>query len=182
MITFKIDELTPCLKDCKTGELVQTEVVELKRKSYLAQFNKRTGWYVNWSKFPKSVRIFALVLSGTMDIQGMVAVSPNIEMNAMYIDWASTAPQNDIHKYKKQKYSGVGGHLIAIDAEMSMRYGFNGWIYGKAMNEEVFRHFIVDHGAYPLPKSIHPFALYFDGVTTRRIREVYDYEWTDEII
>ena len=32
MITFEIDELTPCLKDTETGELVQTEVVELKRK------------------------------------------------------------------------------------------------------------------------------------------------------
>ena len=182
MITFEIDELTPCLKDTETGELVQTEVVELKRKSFLAKFNKRTGWYVNWSQFSKSVRIFALVLKGTMDIQGLVAVSPNFEMKTMYIDWACTAPHNDKNKTGKQKYIGVGGHLIAIAAEMSMRYGFNGWVFGKAINERVFKHLIYDHGALPLPKSIHPFALYFDGVTTKRIREVYDYEWTDEII
>ena len=117
-----------------------------------------------------------------MDIQGLVAVSPDYEMKTMYIDWACTAPHNDINKNGTQKYSGVGGQLIAIAAEMSMRYGFNGWIYGKAMNEEVFKHFIQHHGALPLPKVIHPFALYFDGVTTKRIREVYDYEWTDEII
>ena len=71
MITFMIDEFTPCLKDCETGELFQTEVVELKRKSYLAQFHSRNGWYVNWSKFPKSVRVFALVLKGTMGHSGV---------------------------------------------------------------------------------------------------------------
>ncbi len=32
MITFMVDEFTPCLKDCETGEIFHTEVVELKRK------------------------------------------------------------------------------------------------------------------------------------------------------
>ena len=52
MITFKIDEFTPCLKEVKTGEIYDTEVVRIKRKSFLSKFNKKTGWYVNWSKFP----------------------------------------------------------------------------------------------------------------------------------
>ena len=52
MIAFKIDELTPCLTDALTGETFQTEVVELKRKSFLSKFNPETGWYVDWGAFP----------------------------------------------------------------------------------------------------------------------------------
>ena len=49
VIAFKIDDLTPCLTDALTGETFQTEVVELKRKSFLSKFNADTGWYVDWS-------------------------------------------------------------------------------------------------------------------------------------
>ena len=48
MINVMIDEFTPCLKDAKTGELVQTEVIRIKRKSFLRKYNKKNGWYVNW--------------------------------------------------------------------------------------------------------------------------------------
>ena len=57
MITVTIDEFTPCLKNTKTGEIVETEVIRLRRKSFLAKYNKRTGWYVNWSKFHPNVEI-----------------------------------------------------------------------------------------------------------------------------
>ena len=65
MITFCIEELTPCLKDVITGDILDTEVVALKRRSFLSKFNKKTGWYVNWGKMPQDVLIYALVLKGT---------------------------------------------------------------------------------------------------------------------
>jgi len=43
MITFVIDELTECLKDSITGEKLETEVIELKRKSLLSKFNSKTA-------------------------------------------------------------------------------------------------------------------------------------------
>ena len=49
MINVYIDEFTPCLKDGKTGELVQTEVIRIRRKSFLKKYNKKNGWYVNWA-------------------------------------------------------------------------------------------------------------------------------------
>ena len=39
MINVMIDEFTPCLKDARTGELVQTEVIQIKRKSFLKKYN-----------------------------------------------------------------------------------------------------------------------------------------------
>ena len=64
MITVTIDEFTPCLKNTITGEILETEVVRLKRKSFLSKYNIRTGWYVNWGKFEPRVEIYALVLKG----------------------------------------------------------------------------------------------------------------------
>jgi hypothetical protein len=32
MINVWIDEFTPCLKDAKTGELVQTEVIRIRKE------------------------------------------------------------------------------------------------------------------------------------------------------
>ena len=47
MITFTIDEITACLKDTQTGDTVETEVIRIRRKSFLSKFNEKTGWYVN---------------------------------------------------------------------------------------------------------------------------------------
>lgn len=47
MITFTIDEIIPCLKSTETGEIFETEVVRLKKKSFLSKFNSKTGWYIN---------------------------------------------------------------------------------------------------------------------------------------
>ena len=43
MINVYIDEFTPCLKDVETGELVDTEVIRIKRPSFLRKYNKRNG-------------------------------------------------------------------------------------------------------------------------------------------
>ena len=123
MITFKIDELTPCLKSVETGDFYETEVKRLKRKS-LSCFNKRTGWYVNWSKFPSDVEVYALVLKGTNDIQGLIAISYDDCAKAVYVHWGCTAPHNNIWQYGSQKYSGVGGHLFAIAGELSEKHGY----------------------------------------------------------
>ena len=47
MITVFIDDLTPCLIDNTTGEIVETEVIQIKRKSFLDKYNSKTGWYKN---------------------------------------------------------------------------------------------------------------------------------------
>jgi len=181
MITFEIDELTACLKDSVTGETQETEVIELKRKSVLSKYNKRSGWYVNWGKFRKGIRVFALVLKGTFDIQGLVAIEPDDEAKALHLVWACTAPQNNKKKppIGEQKYIGVGGHLFAIAAEMSERYGYEGFLYGEAMDEKLMWYYIEKFGAIRVPRE-HPFSISFSGKVTKRIREVYDYVWTDE--
>ena len=50
MINVYIDEFTPCLKDYETGDIIETEVIRIKRKSFLSKFNQKNGWYTNWAK------------------------------------------------------------------------------------------------------------------------------------
>lgn len=35
MVLVEIDELTPCLQDTSTGDIVETEVIKISRKSFL---------------------------------------------------------------------------------------------------------------------------------------------------
>ena len=48
MVTVWLDEITPCLKDAVTGDIVETEVLQIQRKSFLKKFNEKNGWY-KWS-------------------------------------------------------------------------------------------------------------------------------------
>lgn len=180
MITFIIDEVIPCLKNVETGEIYDTEVVRLKRKSFLSKFNRRTGWYINWGKFDEETEIYALVLKGTVDIQGLIAIRYDEDCKAVNIAWACTAPQNNVWQYKKQKYSGVGGHLFAIASELSVKKGYEGFVYGEAIDRELYEYYIERFGAYPLPPVNNPYRFMLSDEATAYIREVYNYEWSDE--
>lgn len=182
MITFKIDELVPCLKEVATGDIYNTEVICIRRKSILEKYNKNTGWYVNWSRFPSETEVYALVLKGTYDVQGMIAVRYDDEARAVHVVWGCTAPHNNIWQYGKQKFSGVGGHLLALASELSVKHGYDGFLFGEAMDEELYNYYCDEFGALYLPPLNHPYRFMLSDVATAHIREVYSYEWTDEVI
>ena len=57
MVTVWLDEITPCLKDALTGDLVETEVLQIQRTSFLKKFNQKNGWYINWADLAKEYMI-----------------------------------------------------------------------------------------------------------------------------
>lgn len=182
MINFKVDQLTPCLKEKDTGEIYETEIISLKRKSFLSKFNRKTGWYINWGDFSDEIQVFALVLKGTLDIQGMIAIEYDNVSKAVHLVWGCTAPHNNVWEYGTQKFLGVGGHLLAIAAELSERQGYEGYLYGEAMDQELFQYYLEHFNALPLPPINHPYRFMLSTEATKGIREVYDYEWTDECL
>ena len=95
MINVYIDEYTPCLKDSETGEIFETEVIRIKRKSFLSKFNKRNGWYVDWVDLLKENEIYALVIKGTVSIEGLVALKAIKDYGAVYVTWLCSAPHNN---------------------------------------------------------------------------------------
>ena len=147
MIPFVIDSLTPCLKNVQTGDIVETEVVRIKRKSFLAKFNERTGWYVDWSKFEKETEIYALVITGTVDIQGFIALTDDEQSNAVYINWACTSPANNVWRNGSKQYEGVGGHLFAIAMQVSVQRGHGGCVHAIAMDKDILQHYVEAFGA-----------------------------------
>lgn len=179
MINVYIDEFTPCLKNAKTGELVQTEVIRIRRKSFLKKYNKKNGWYVNWELLADENEIYALVVEGSVDIQGLVAIAKDENLKAIYIAWMCTNPENNKLINEDVKYLGVGGHLFAIAAQKSVEYGFDGYIYGFAANKELLDHYVnVFNGEHI--GVLHPYQFAIDEENAAKIMEVYDYEWTDE--
>ena len=178
-IAVWIDEIVPCLKDNRTGEIVETEVVRIRRKSFLSKYNKKNGWYVNWADLLKENQIYGLVLKGTVDIQGLVAVQPIKDYQAVYITWMCTAPDNNPMFVEEKKYLGVGGHLFAIAGDLSMKEGFGGAITGNAADSKLVEHYCETFGAEHLG-LLHPYQFFVDEENAKKIKEVYEYEWTDE--
>lgn len=178
MITFKIDELTPCLKHIESGEIYDTEMIRLRRKSFLSKFNSKTGWYCNWSEFCDTVEIYALVLKGTFDIQGLIAIEDVKESNATHIVWACTSPENNRFEYGTQRFKGVGGHLLAFAGKKSMDYGHNGYIYAEAMNKELLSYYINEFGAsyFPYGNPPHPYRFIITEKSIVPIMEVYNFD------
>lgn len=181
MITVGIDELTPCLKDERTGAILETEVIRIKRASFLKNYNSHTGWYTNWAKLLKENEVYALVLKGTVDIQGLVAICPNPDMQAVFVTWMCAAPVNNKQLVEQKKYLGVGGHLFAIAAKKSIDWGFGGALTGFAANMELVRHYSEVFYAEHIG-MLHEYQIFIDEESAQKLVEVYDYEWTDEEI
>ncbi len=179
MITVWLDDFTPCLKDSLTGDLVETEVLRVQRTTFLKKFNSRNGWYVNWEDLSRNNEIYALVLEGTVDIQGLVALRPDNDMQSVFVSWMVAAPQNNRDLAEKQKYYGVGGHLFAIAIQKSVEYGFGGAITGFAASEELLKHYIKWFDATPIG-ILHPYHLAIAGEAARKVVETYDYRWSDD--
>lgn len=181
MVNVFIDEFTPCLKDVKTGELVQTEVIRITRKTFLKKYNEQNGWYTDWDKLLDENEVYALVVEGSVDIQGLVALACDENSKAVYISWMCASPENNHQINDTVKYLGVGGHLFAIAAKKSVDFGFNGMMYGFAANQDLLEHYQKVFNAEFIG-ILHPYQFAIDEENARKIMEVYTYEWTNEQI
>ncbi|MCM1044199.1 MAG: hypothetical protein NC417_01705 [Candidatus Gastranaerophilales bacterium] len=116
-----------------------------------------------------------------MDIQGLVAVTRNDDMQALYISWMCASPDNNKQLTDTVKYLGIGGHLFAIAAQKSVSYGYDGYMYGFAADKKLLEHYVnTFHGE--VIAILHPYQFAIDEQAAKEIMEVYDYEWTDEEI
>ena len=94
--------------------------------------------------------------------------------------------KNYLVKYAKRlsrvEMEGVGGHLFAIASELSLKHGYDGFLYAEAMDQELYDYYCSEFQALKLPPIDNPYRFMMSDEVTARIREVYSYEWTDEII
>jgi len=182
MICVDIDQLTPCLVNNVTGDIVNTEVIKISRKSFLSKFHSKNGWYTNWKNLSMDCEIYALVISGSVDIQGLIAMNlqKSSDMDVGFIDWAVAAPWNNPELVVQKRFDGVGGHLIAMAADWSEKNGYSNVVTGFCRNVDIMNHFINAYGAEHIPTGLHPYHIVFEQESALKIRRVYDYEWTDD--
>ena len=179
MITIDIDELTPCLILNQTGEIVETEVVRIRRKSFLNKYNKGNGWFTRWSDELDNNEVYALVIKGTVDIRGLVSLRYEKEAQMTYISWMCANPDSIGFKAREKKYNGIGGHLFAIAIARAEELGSNGYVYGFAANEDLYNHYAECYCAEKIG-MLHPYHMAIYGDASKRIREEYTYAWTNE--
>lgn len=68
---------------------------------------------------------------------------------------------------------------IAIAAQKSIDFGFDGYMYGFAANQDLLDHYIKAFDGEFIG-MLHPYQFAISEESSIKIREVYDYEWTDE--
>ena len=175
-IDIWIDDLVPCLRDTKTGELKETVVFRIESRKYLKAFSKENGWKINWNEIPSQVEVYALALKENNAIQGLVAIRNDYDSKAVYLHWACSAPWNNKHDFGEQKYSGVGGHLFAIAADKSISWGYDGVMHGFAANSKLLEHYINVFKAEYLG-MLHQYQFFINEQSAKNLLEVYKYEW-----
>lgn len=178
IINIEIDELTPCLRDNKTGELVETEVRQIIDYNELKECTPQNGWDFPWDKPPKDSEVYAVSVKDSTEIEGLIALRSEPNNDAVYMYWGNAAPHNRItDNNTEKKYNGVGGHLFAVAIHKSLQNGFGGVIYADAANKELLSHFINEHGAFPIGTHEHPYRFLLDGESAKNLFKTYNFDW-----
>lgn len=116
-----IDELTDCLVDRSTGELIETEY---RRRTELINKKDYIGWKFDWSKTEKEgYNIYELFIKDDDIVQGRISLK--IDGGVADVDIVESAPHNYGHF---GKYQGVGGHLFAIACQISNEAECDGFV------------------------------------------------------
>lgn len=167
-IDIQIDELTPCLVEVETGNVLQTAYRQVDRQELKGL--KRKGWLFDWTDSDlDGDEIYKLTLSGDEEIQGLIALRYEERSRAVYAHLAESAPHNrGTHK----RYKGVGGHLFAVAARKSLDRGYGGYVFLDAKNMELVRHYQKEIGAFLLGMP-HPYRMVLDEEAAARLLDKY---------
>lgn len=164
----KIDRFTPCLIERSTGKIVQTSFSKATSKELTGL--KKKGWAFNWKAADlKNAIVYKLTLEGSSEIQGLIALTDFVRDQALYVNIAESAPHN---RGPEKQYEGVGGHLFAIAAQISIDHGFGGFIFMDAKNTELVEHYHEKMGAQLLGMP-HPYRMFIDEEAAQRLLKIY---------
>lgn len=164
-----IDKFTPCLENTETGELMPT-VYERASRNDLLQLK---GWNFNWlDKELEYTEIYKLCVAGDKKIQGLVAVTDFKRDMAVYVNIAESAPHN---LGKNKKFNGVGGHLFAIAAKISLEKGYGGFLFMDAKNTDLVKHYSKTLNAVLLGRP-HPYRMFIDEENAMKLLDTYTFE------
>lgn len=165
---IEIDRFTPCLTERETGRIVQTSFSTATPEE-LANL-KDEGWLFDWlGDDLQKATVYKLTAKESSKIQGLIALTDFSHDQALYVNIAESAPWN---RGVEKKYEGVGGHLFAIAAQISIDHGFGGFVFMDAKNVDLVRHYQDKMGAQLLGMP-HPYRMFIDEEAASRLLEIY---------
>ncbi len=130
------------LVNVKTGKVVETQIRKVDPKS-LKGFNKKTGWNVDWTSLGLKVEVYAITVKDDKRLQGLVGFEKKEDYQSMYVNWMSTAPQNNkLLNNGEKEYDGVGSMLIAKAVEESIKAGYDGHMHGIANTSKTLDYYV----------------------------------------
>lgn len=127
-INIEIDEITNCLKETSTGKECEMEyhLIDKPISKKKAIELKRKGWLFDWSLPQKNGNlVYELTLKDKNEIQGLIAMRPQEDARAIYVEHVESAPHN---RKKLKKFKGVGAHLFAIACKISFENSYEGYV------------------------------------------------------
>ena len=131
-IDIEIDGLTNCLVKRTTGEECDTQYRLISKTITKSEAEKliKEGWLFDWSiPHTQGYEIYELLLDGTEERQGMIALKHIRDQLYTHVDIVEAAPKN---RGKNGEYQGVGAHLFAIACKLSWDVGNEGFVQFKA--------------------------------------------------
>ena len=129
--------MTDCLVAREDGMVYDTEYRLVSRTitESDAQELKQMGWKFDWSIPHKNgYDIYELLIEGTDEIQGMIALKHIRDQLYTHVDIVEAAPHNI---GKSGVYKGVGAHLFAIACKLSWDVGNEGYVQFTAKTDLV---------------------------------------------
>lgn len=167
IINIKLDAITPCLVDRKTGTIVNTHFEKIHMTAERAKKFMATGWKFDWSIPEKEgYTIYKLTLKDDDVIQGLISLKSG--EGYVFAGNAENAPHNLGHL---GRYEGTGGHLFAIACLQSKKEGFGGFVVFDAKTR------LIDHYQRVLnAKLINAQRMYIDEYAAEKLLKRYNLE------
>jgi hypothetical protein len=123
-LDFVIDKLTNSIENTSTGEVFDTEVVQLKTKDVMQI--KKTDWQFDWVREVKDTtkEVYKLTTRNNPTIiQGLISMED--KQDHIFMHLIESAKFN---KNKGKVYLGVPGNLVAFACKISVGKGYHGFL------------------------------------------------------
>ncbi len=131
-LDFVIDDITDCIVNSLTGEIIQTEVT-LVNKVDLKEVLIKNGWLFNWNKLYREKDdefFYKLTVQDDLKVQGLIKLS--IESDHIFMHLIESAPEN---RGDDKIYRGVAGNLVAFICKLSFDLGYEGCVAFRAKTD-----------------------------------------------
>ncbi len=167
-MNVEIDKFTPCLERTSTGEIVETFYSPATADDLI----KAKSWLFDWGSADlKDCVIYKLTAANDNRLQGLIAIQNVTRDKAVYIKIAESAPHNI---GESKEYVGVGGHLFAIAAHISIELGYGGFMYMDAKNLRLVSHYAKALGAIFIGTP-HPYRMAIDEAAANKLIDFYNF-------